>query len=94
MSCFPSVLKRFLLAIVSALVFAGLGFLVCTRSVYDQRLFALHHLELLLRSERLHTHPGPRCALGTAAVVNRSAGLDCVPVSPLGSVVMPGVCEF
>ena len=27
---------------------------------------------------------------GTAAVVKRSAGLDCASVSPLGSVVMPG----
>ena len=31
---------------------------------------------------------------GTAAVVRRSAGLDCVSVSPLGSVVMPRSASF
>ena len=31
---------------------------------------------------------------GTAAVVKISAGLDCVAVSPLGSVVMPASASF
>ena len=31
---------------------------------------------------------------GTAAVVKRSAGLDCASVSPLGSVVTPGSASF
>ena len=31
---------------------------------------------------------------GTAAVVKRSAGLDCASVSPLGSVEIPGSASF
>ena len=44
---------------------------------------------------RGHTHT-PKAALrpGTAAAVKRSARLDCVAVSPLGSVVMPGSASF
>ena len=42
------------------------------------------------RQKRPHTHPEPDCVLGTAAVVNISAGLDCEAVSRMGSVEMPG----
>ena len=41
---------------------------------------------------RAYTHIQLR--RGTAAVVKRSAGLDCVDVNPLGSVVMPGSASF
>ena len=42
---------------------------------------------VLLLFERVHTNSGPALRPGTATVVKISAGLDCVPVSSLGSVV-------
>ena len=62
-------------------VCAGLGFLVSNRSVYGQRLLALRHLELLLRKERLHTHPGPRYVLGQQRwQKNQPAWMACLCV--------------
>ena len=70
-----------------------LGFLACSSRVHDQKVLVLRLLEPLLRWER---PPTSKAALrpGTSAVVKRSAGLDGVAVSPLGSVVMPGPASF
>ena len=73
---------------------ASLGFHACSWTVFDQTLPALRHLQLLLHWERRHTRPGRPLRPGTPAVVRRSAGLDCVALSPLGSVVMPGSASF
>ena len=77
--------------IVNALVAQVWGFVPVVRQFSIKTLPALRHLEPLLHWERLHTHTsGAALRPGTAAEVKRSVGLDCVAVSPLGSVVMPG----
>ena len=58
-------------------------FVVSSVIVYDQRLLALRLLELLQRWERPDTHIRAALRAGTAAVLRRSASLDCAPVSPL-----------
>ena len=82
--CWPLRLDAMSAAYCSVRVTAGctsLRFLACSGSVSDQKLPALRPPEPLRRT-------------GTVAVVRRSAGLDCVSVSPLGSVVMPGSASF
>ena len=62
-----------------------------SQTVYDPKMLVRRLIEPLLRWERLHTHPGPRCVVRQErAVEKRPAGLDCVAVGLLGSVVMPG----
>ena len=58
----------------------------CNVRFYDQRPLAQRPRELLLYTQISRAALRP----GTAAVVKRSASLDCASVSPLGSVVMPG----
>ena len=69
---------------------------VCVEAIGDfipvVRLFASPRAAARL-GEATHTSRAA-LRLGTAAVVKRSAGPDCVVVSPLGSVVMPGSASF
>ena len=68
----------------------SLGFLVCGVRLCDQKAAgAASPLAATALEDATHTS---RAALlpGTAAVVKRSARVECVVVSPLGSVVIPG----
>ena len=78
--------------------YVNLGVLACSVKVYDQTAAcaASPRAGAALGWESTHTsraavRPGTAAA---AAVVKRSACLDCFAVSSLGSVVMPGSASF
>ena len=68
----------------------GLEFLVCSVRFLQSQAACTASLRAAAAVEDATHTSRAALRLGTAAVVKRSAGLDCVSVSPLGSVVIPG----